>query len=832
MQTSPATRTPTLVVGLVVLVLVCAGLLVWWRHGRTPGAEEVTAFLNRTVGGGRVQFSVVHMEALSQGDAGQQITVVTTARSIGPLYAKIDTADYLRRTFGLDVTTAGEAQRVLSSAGTSRQPEFQGAAPFPADPYQAVILRQASPAGTSFAFHGVLDAHRDGSAWTFALVSGGFEGAGPQGEARAAFGESTYAVGEAVDQARLQGLVTDFKAFAGRVAGILRDRESARAAATEDRRRAFLAQIAPGRVFRGTAVEAGTQHETPLYLEIVGLSPENEVRAVLRNDNSWHIVRSFQGAWNADEQFEKPILNLASLPNQAVRNAGPFLDNTQVWRFALNVDPRGELAEQNRFFKYRFQLVTAEQAATLQARLDGEFERAVAATEPGFCYLGTAVSRITGATEPIFLRFGQRAQGSESLEADIESTVRAWKRPLHGTIATNAHRSGGAPISLQTKPNEAVEEAPTGSVLGDRSDLNLRLGLDQGSLVGGDERYTYRLAVAGAADLQRLEGNRIERVRRLTGIVRNGIVYDGIMREDRGYSFRTRLEFTRIDRPAGTITARFRSLDRLNVFREFTGTWDPAGDSIVLTATDHGVWDKPYVFNIPFFVTHAGASLHLALTGNSLTGRIAGEPQWVMDFPADAFLSAPSEGAEPNLPVPDGGGFPSLPKTDGAYLLSEGGWVALPANHGHVVTEPVPKATEDEEAASTMLALKGLAGDEPPEKNSKKNGKEKEMVSYLEFDGKEVRPVARGPAIVLLFVGPELAGDPALELARARTLEDGRRRIKITGSAPTTIHFGEQRLAAFVRPVAANAVVLTTTSATAPGAYVFNAGVGYELTQE
>ena len=34
----------------------------------------------------------------------------------------------------------------------------------------------------------------------------------------------------------------------------------------------FLAQIAPGRVFRGTAVEAGTQRETPLYLEIVGLS--------------------------------------------------------------------------------------------------------------------------------------------------------------------------------------------------------------------------------------------------------------------------------------------------------------------------------------------------------------------------------------------------------------------------------------------------------------------------------------------------------------------------------------------------------------------------------
>jgi hypothetical protein len=833
MQSPPVPRSQrTIIVSLVVLALLGAGLLVWWRHGRTPAAEEVTAFLNRTVGGGRVRFSEVKMAALLQGEAGQQILVVTTAKTIGSLYTRIDAADYLRHAIRLDAAAAGEARRLLSNQGSSPQPELQGAAPFPADPFAAVILRLASPAGTSFAFQGVLDAHRDGGAWAFALVSGGFEGAGPQGEARSTFGESSYAVGEAGDEARLQVLVADFEAFAGRVAGSRRDLASARAAASEDRRRAFLARIAPGRVFRGTAVEAGTQHETPLYLEIVGLSPENEVRAVLRNDNSWHIARAFQGTWSADEQFEKPILNLASLPNQAVRNAGPFLDNTQVWRFALNVDSRGELAEQNRFFQYRFQAITAEQVGAVQARLEGEFERTVAATEPGGLYFGSAVSRTSGATEPIFLRFGPRAPGSEALAAEIESTVRAWKRPWHGTIAPNVHRAGGVPISLQTSPNEAVEEAPPGSVLGDRGDLTLRLGLEQGALVGGDERFIYRLAVAGAADLQRLEDSRIERVRRLTGVMRNGIAYDGVMREDRGYVFRTRLEFTRIDRPAGVITARFRSLDRLNVFREFLGTWEPTGDSIVLTATDRGVLDKTLVFNIPFFLTHGGATLHLVLTGNSLTGRIAGEPHWAMDFPAEVFLSAPTGAAESNQAVPDGGVLPSLPKAEGAYLLSQGGWVSLPSNHGHVVLEPAPKATEDEEAASTMRELKGIAGDEPPEKNSEKKGKEKQMVSFLEFDGKDPRPMARGRAMVLLYVGPESAGEPALELARARTLDDGRRRIKITGSAPTTIEFGEQRLAAYVRPVAANATVLTTTSATAPGAYVFNAGVGYELTQE
>ncbi len=825
MQPSPAIRPQRkIIVNLIILALIGVGCLIWWRNGQTPGTEEVTAFLNRTVGGGRVRFSVVKRDALSQGEAGLNIMIVATARTAGPLYTKIDTADYLNKTIQLDPRTSSEARRILSNPGSSAQPEFQGATPFPADPYLAIILRATSPAGATFVYHAVLDAYREGGTWKFTLVSGGFEGGGLAGEARAAFGESAYALGEAGDEARLHILVANFEAFAGRVAGVRQDR----AAASADRRSSFLAQIAPGRIFRGTAVEAGTRRETPLYLEIIGLSSENEVTAVLRNENSWHVARSFNGSWSADEQFEKPVLTLASTASQAVRNAGPFLDNTQAWKFTLNVDSRGELSEQNRFFQYRFQPIPQEQVAALQSRLEGEFERAVAATEPGVLYLGTAVSRTSGATEPIFLRFGQRVQGSESLVASFESTIRTWKRPLHGMIVTNARRSGGAPIRLQTSLKEAVEEAVRGSVLNDQGELNLSLGLEQGLLVGGDERFTYRLAVASTADLERLESGRIERGRQLNRVVRNGIVYEGIMREDRGSVFRTRLEFTRIDRAANVITARFRSLDRLNVFREFVGTWDPAGDSIVLNATELGVWDQNLGFNIPFFVTHAGAILHLALTGNSITGRIAGEPHWTMDFSADAFLAAPTEVAEPNSPAAAGGLLPALPKTEGAYLLSNGGWVSLPANHGHIVSEPAPKMTEDEESAIMMRALKTGTAFEP----EGKKGKEKEMVSFLEFDGKDPRPAARGPTIVLLFIGPESAGVPAAELARAQILADGRRRIKLTANSPAPIKLGDHRLAAYVRPVAANAVVLTTTSAAAPGNYIFNAGVGYELMQE
>jgi hypothetical protein len=124
-----------------------------------------------------------------------------------------------------------------------------------------------------------------------------------------------------------------------------------------------------------------------------------------------------------------------------------------------------------------------------------------------------------------------------------------------------------------------------------------------------------------------------------------------------------------------------------------------------------------------------------------------------------------------------------------------------------------------EEAAAQLAKARG-------------KGKGEGKVPYLEFDGKDPRPKSNGPAIILLFIGPAPADTPVVELAAAETLQDGRRRVEIMGNSPTKIRFGEQRLAAYVRQVAPTAILLTTTSALAPGPYVFNADVGYELMQE
>ncbi len=815
MHPSPAPRSPrTLIVSLVFVALICAGLFVWWRQSRAPGTEGVTAFLNQTVGGDRILFSIEKLEPLAHSDADWKMIVAAKARTIEPLYSQIDAASYMTKTLRLDPATLSEARRLLAKPDASIQPDFSGAAPFPADPYQAVLLQVTSPAGTALIFNGVLDAHRESGAWKFALVSSGFEGGGAQGAARFSFGKTSYAIGDGSDEPRLHALIADFEAFGGRVADLSRNLASARVA---ERRKAFLAQIPAGRVFGGTAVAAGTLRETPLYLEITGRPSDNEVQAVLRNDNSWHIVRVFQGTWSANDKFDDPVLNLTSLASEAIRNAGPLLEAAQVWRFALHVNARGELTEQNRFFKYQLQPLTPEQVATVQARVEADYERAVAATEPGVLYLGTATSRTSGAAETIFLRYGQRPAGNESIAATLESTTRGWKRPLRGAIMTNGRRADGAPIRLQANPKEAIGEAPTGSVLRDPGELNLRLALEQGSLVGGDERFTYRLALATAADLQRLEASRLERGHQLDGALKTGIVYNGALRDDRRYVLPARLELTRVDRAAGVITARIRPSNQSSVAREFVGAWDVLGDSIVLNLTDVGGQEKDSGSNRPAAATRENVTLRLARTGNSLTGTISGDPRWTVDFPVAILLSAPTETS----------GLPALPKNDGAYLLSNDSWEMLPANNGHVVTEPVPDATEDEMAALTLQALREPGGGTDPVLNSKR--KIKDMVSYFEFDGKNPAPVAQKPAVVLLFVGPESTNEPAIELAPAKTLENGKRRIKLPEIAPKTVRLGDQRVAAYVRPITPNAVLLTTTSDIPPGTYIVNAGAGFEL---
>jgi hypothetical protein len=56
--------------------------------------------------------------------------------------------------------------------------------------------------------------------------------------------------------------------------------------------------------------------------------------------------------------------------------------------------------------------------------------------------------------------------------------------------------------------------------------------------------------------------------------------------------------------------------------------------------------------------------------------------------------------------------------------------------------------------------------------------------------------------------------------------------VEIQGSSPEKMRVSYERLPEYVRRAAPGVVLVTTTSEVAPGSYILNAGVGYELKQE
>jgi hypothetical protein len=811
--------------GIALIVLGLAGALAWW-HWRVPVArDDIAAFLSKSEGAGRLAFTVDSVAVLREQDGSLQLAVAATGRTAEPLYTKMEPADYLRRAYQLDQDATGDARHALADKGSAAAPGMTGQGPLPADPFEATILAAGSPPDSPFAFQGVIGARRTDGTWVLSLASGGLTGAGPTGDPRSSFAGPAFVAGDASDEARLKASVADFRAFAARVAKARQAADEARVAAADLRRQSFLGYISPGRVFRGRAREAGDQQGTTLYLEIADVTAANEVTALVRNEGSWHKARTFQGTWSADDDFKAPVLNLTSAPEQAVRNAGLILENTQTWTLALAVDAQGRMTQRDKLFQYDFQPIGPDAVSATNGRLEAEFNGANAAAEAGTLYHGSATSRATGASEPILLRFTQDADGGQSVAASLESTTRSWKRALTGRILENSRRSGGEPIRLGSAAADAAEDAPAESVLGDKEDLDLHLGLDGAALAGEDAQFTYRLEPAGERDLRRLEAARAQRARVFAGIFRDGIEYDGVMREEQGFISRARLEVGRVDPRTGAVAARIASLGRPGVRREFVGSCDPSGGSLTLFATERGRFDGSDAFDIPFLMAPTPATLHLVLTDGEVTGSIEGNPHWRIEFAASVFLSAPTETPGPDVQAAVGAQFPPLPFAEGAYLLSRGAWVALPKNNGHVVVVET-KADAGDEAPSNIADAVAIGIQHLVKK------REVIKTPYLRFDGKEPTPVSASPAMVICVVGTTLAGNVPAELAPTEVLKEGDRSVEIVLGPGAKVAIGDQREAAYVRRVDPSHVLLTTTAPLAPGPYALNAGGTYEVRQD
>lgn len=819
MNPRPASHRNRRLAATAALLVLAGAALVWWL-GRPPvSTADVERLLERTAGAGRLHFTVQSLDTLHREGATTQVAVVAKASAIEPLYVKADTADFLARAFHANAAATLEARRLLAANAASPAPGVLPEGDAPADPYRATVLQVATPAGASFSFQGIIEAHRSEQATSLSLASGGMVGGGPQGEARTAFPGPVFVAGDPQDEGALRRQLSDLDAFCVRLARREQVLRSAKAADADERRRAFLAAVAPGRIFRGVATEGGLQQGTTLYLEIVGIGPESAVRALLRNEGGWLLARPFEGDWADGQDPEGPTLSLSSAPRDAVRGAGPFLEEAQAWSFVLHSDATPILTGETRRYHLRFEPLSPQQGAAAAELLGREYASAQAATRAGTVYLGTAAARGSTAVEPVLLHFGPSATG---LDATLESTTQPCKRHLRGTVLTNARRSGGEPIVLETDQVDAAAEARATSVFGDPEGLDLRLGVQEGGLQGGGARFTYRLAPATAADLGRLEAARLERTARLLEVLRPGIAYDGVLREEQGFTSAVRLQVEAVDRGSGAVTARIASRGRWGVYRAFQGSIDPSGSLVILGARARSKSQPDDSFDVPFLKNADPATLHLALGAGVLTGRIEGDNAWTIEFQLGAFMAARTKAGAPVAPGDEGASYPPPPKEPGAYLLVAGAWSPLPRNQGKVVTETIKPDSNLHLTLNALDALNEGIGLITREKD-------KEKVSYFEFDGKDPRPSTGEPFLTILVVAADPKALPAVELVAEDVLKDGKRRVLIRGTSASPLHLGDVPLATYVRPFAPGCLLLTTTAALDPGTYVLGAETGYEL---
>jgi hypothetical protein len=810
----------------VSALLAAVGVFFAWRLSHPmAGTEEISLFLEKTVEPGRLRFAVESVDVAERAGSEVRFRFAAKAWPMQPLFVRLDNAVYLRSAYHLDPETSAEAHALLQRPGAQTDPDAVLAKPVPADPFAVAILENSVPADASFSYEGVMDAHWMDGAWVLTLVTGNFVGAAPKGEPRPGPEVQAYVAGTPGDDERLGAIVADFGAFSRRLADVRRSKASSRAAAIAVRRDAFLALVAAGHVFRGQAVRSGEQTPTPLTLEVLEVTPEQGVTAILRNDGGWRSARLFQGTWTADDEFSAPMLELSSQARQAVRGAGPFLENTQPWTMELHPRRSGGLSGQDANYSYEFRLLEPGQVSGLRERLEREFTTAVAATDSGRLYQGTAVSRATGTSEPVLLRFGRRPGSGDSVDAALESPSSPWKRSFRGSIIGNARRSGGQPILMRSGAGEAAPDAPVSSALGDRNELDARFGVDGDSLVGGDDQFSYRFAPAGEAYLKRMAADRAARADRFWQAVRAGITYDGTLHEEQGFVSHVRLEISRVNRDSGGIAASIRSQSRRDAYRDFTGTCDASTSSLVLNASSRGNPGSDDGFDVPFLKGKSGSTLHLALESAAISGNIEGDTSWTVSFPVSVFMSAPSESPGSGGPAANGAAFPRFPGAAGAYLLSEGTWVPLPRNGGHVATEELKEKEGDLRLPTNIVS----AVDEALNHLTAK--KEKRKVSFLEFDGKEPRPASSTPYMVILFAGELPKANPQLELAATEVTKEGQRRIEVHEGHGSGFRFDADPVAAFVRGAGPGYLLFTTTSPLDPGSYAFNADGGYEVNQ-
>lgn len=619
-----------------MLVLAAAGFGVWNHLRGRLGDGLVLKELNRQVGREEIEFGKVAIETAQDSGTQRELRVEADGKVREDLFT-VRTAETVARELDAEnLARLRQLRRTLAEpdgAAAARALEAEIGAP-PADSLGGQFLVPVTPRGTAIGFSGTMLATRGPDGWVLAVTGGDLAPGRPAGQLRSAFAAELRVLDDAV-KAQLKRDLAAAGEFAAKFDAARVAHAEKLQREREERRAALLTALAPGTCFFGQAEPVGGGAPIPgLVLEIVSAQPASrQVSALLRNDGGWAEARAFQGTFDVDDQSSVLKLSLATRSAQAVEQAGPLLANREGWTLALQLEGDSRLTGKSPAHQYVLTRLGESERERLRTEMGAAFERALAATQNGTVYRGTAVAKDSSREETVLLRFTRQEKNGAQLAAELEiENTPGRSRPFRGSVTANRHRAGGAPIRLTSAARDRLANAGDTSVAGLNRELVVALTPDGTALAGADTSFTYKLERLDADAFAKLDAERKAARDAFFAAVKRGNAYGGTAQHTDGFSTPVRLRITSVNADTGAVEGALESVPQNGVNARLTGRFTFADRSLRFTAAV-GKAAGGNALRLPLFARNGRGNVVLTVGERSIDGALEGSAEWSFSFP-------------------------------------------------------------------------------------------------------------------------------------------------------------------------------------------------------
>ena len=501
---------------VVAVVLSLAGYWVYQQMDRTPGKaairHEVELYL-KAPGQRVVDVSTETLKESKENQAYLKFTA--TVELTEPLFTQVASADYLTQQ-GADPLVFKRIGDILGGQGSPRLRELAGLKDSVANLNDVALLRESSPTGHRHTVAGKIVATRADNLWKIGFMQGfAADSQPPVGRKLSEYRGDVLVLDRPQDAEKARSIVANAGDVLKRLeparaqwvkeeAEKTEQKRQERLAAQQEWLNRNLAKIQPGTLFVGTATDRNGSPPQILYLEITDLDKErNRVSAWLRNDGGWADTRRIQGTYVADIERDVFTVKLDTRVEQAVRNAGPFLQWEEVFTAPLTLD-NDTLKGTTGNWSWQLTRVKSEEQKNKEIANARENElKWMEASKVGAVYKVLATRSDRGWSEEYYFTFTKNEKNGIQIEGKLELPARQWSRQFTGTLITNKYMAQGKPLKLFTKTSDRIAQAHELSPLQYEGDFSWAPQLDSGRM-RLDDRWHLEFEPVSAEDMKKV----------------------------------------------------------------------------------------------------------------------------------------------------------------------------------------------------------------------------------------------------------------------------------------------------------------------------------------